>query len=334
MGRPLVQRIVSSTDSFWACLAYRAYESDSVERIKLIRTKVLLHFVALLFSASFDTLEDFFASRDLEVTTNNPRTYRHPAIQVWIQRLHKQKKLSTSDIRSVTSTGTLRELATQFVRQNQTRCTCRFTLCYLFGSIFSYDVYLHDLVKKRTDILAVYHPNQLQDVDITFLTVEGARNTNAQGKEEYFIYMVYTGSEFQLWLPLRNTRTIMNESTKHVTKKTALYQLVRCTTGEVFPMGYFDTLGKLHYCCIEDGIAGIYRVLPSDHREFSVTTPLFIYVTCNAGCKLAGYIDQDGGPAAFFLDPTINKTVIVMRHEDQSIVEQTIQEETKLKVLI
>lgn len=139
LGRPLVQRIVSSTDSFWACLAYRAYESDSVERIKLIRTKVLLHFVALLFSASFDTLEDFFASRDLEVTTNNPRTYRHPAIQVWIQRLHKQKKLSTSDIRSVTSTGTLRELATQFVRQNQTHVGlhCAISLDQSFHMMFT-----------------------------------------------------------------------------------------------------------------------------------------------------------------------------------------------------
>jgi hypothetical protein len=180
----------------------------------------------------------------------------------------------------------------------------------------------------------MYRPEQLYDIDVSsHLTPNN--NENLRGKEEYFIFIVYTGKDFQLWLPQRNTRNIMTESTKHVTKKTAQYQLVQCTTGNVVSMGYFETLGNLHYCCVEDGEAGIYRVLPANVREFTITTPIFIYISCiePLGCKLAGYIDQDGVPAAFVLDPAINKTVIVMKHKDRFAVEQTIQEEFKLNTI-
>jgi hypothetical protein len=102
-------------------------------------------------------------------------------------------------------------------------------------------------------------------------------------------------------------------------------------------VGFFEKKGNVYYCIVNaaDFSKGIYRVVPGAVKDFSVSSPLYIYTSQaserNDACKLVGYIDTDGNPAAFILNPAETRMVIVVSQVDQTRAERYISEELKLR---
>jgi hypothetical protein len=208
----------------------------------------------------------------------------------------------------------------------------------LFASVYGFDVYLKDETRNgRIDVIQPFKVSQPNDIDITLVDCD---YENQRGKEEFYVYITYTGSSFELWLPqivMSANWLLRGASTKHVTK--SLYKLVFIETAQVKEVGFFEQKGRVYYCIVNpaDFKKGIYRVLPGLSNQFAVDTPLFIYVSKAAErddvCKLVGHADVEGNPAAFVFDPAETRMVIVVQHVDQTRAERCIAEELKLKIV-
>jgi hypothetical protein len=347
LGRPLTkQLLLTDQDTFWASLAQCIYESTTLEKIAQMRSKLLLYLAALVFDESFDSLDQLLRRPEntLLPHAKNPRCYRHPAVQMWLHQYRKQqpdktKSFDYEDVRNMfpheLTSGIL-----QFIRQNATRlrCTCKYTLGYLFAAIYCYDVYIQDDSREgRIDLLSVFKESQDYDVDISQLEI--SQPQKQIGKEDFFVYIVYTGTAFELWLPAgRTTMLSKNSTTSHV--KDCSYQLVRCEPAKIVPVGLFASVGPLvMYTIVEDSEAGIYRVIPHvTKQQLMATAPLHIFISRGLETEdtitLVGYMDGKSGelnPLAFFLDPAQTRMVIIVKHADRGVAERFIAEELKIK---
>jgi hypothetical protein len=343
LHRPLQkQPLLSQTDTLWASFSYRIYESESKKHLDQMREKILLHFIALVFNQTFDCVLDFLrAWRQLVPAPH----YRHPAVQVWIYQLHRANPVAVpKDVRDM-DPADVTTRAVQFVRANQTpgKCTCRFTLCYLFASLFSMDVYMVDTHRaNRTHVLACFRDQAVDALNVFSKTPE----PQAGGKEEFFIYLAYDGVQFSLSLPERTVRgpashhpwMSSDASTQHVKERDSPLKLVMCASDTVEHVSYFAQIQPATTCVYWAIVpapqwgAGIYRILPASPRA-PMAAPLYIFVSRGGqgdGFAMASYLDAEAAPAAFLLDPAKTRLVIVVEHENQTFAEQCLVEYFKL----
>lgn len=339
LGRPLSKHeLFSKNDTYWAALCYRVYESESVEKIAQLRQKLLLHFAALIFGQSFEDFDEF--NRRMRTIYPHPKAmacHRHPAIQMWVYQLNKADSKIELDIREM-DPDVVKDEAISFIRLNSIagNCTCRFTIGYLFASVFSYDVYLCNDERQRIDVLQA--PQQDAVIDVTLIDCDV---TIQQGKEEFYVYIVCTATASELWLPHISMSApaewlLKGASTRHV--KRSAFKLARLEGDRVEAIGFFEQKGVyLHYCIVEPNAdaKGIYRVLPGAAGKLGIEAPLFIYTSRGLerddDCKLVAHVDSEGTPAAFLLNPAETRLIIIATHQNQNFAERCIAEELKLK---
>lgn len=320
--------IAAHHGTFWPCLAYRLYEKETPKYMARLQSKLLLHFASILFGTPFDSLPHFFSRvRTLVVQSESGACNRHCAIQMWM-RTHGIARLSGGDVK---------DQAVAFVRLNSAlgQCTCRYTLLYLFSDVYAFDVYLREPGQDAPVVLSA------NVVDI--------EHPPLRGEQEFFMYVVYTGSAFELWLPRRKHSELpaglpwfmRGATTRHVRQRDALYQLVRCTPDEVFPVSYFTLAERtVHYAIVDgDGghATGFYRVLCANKRVLRITKPLYAFVSgaTERGDSVTcmGYTDDEGSPLAFLLDPAATRLVMLVETSDADFAAQCISEEMKLAVI-
>jgi hypothetical protein len=88
------------------------------------------------------------------------------------------------------------------------------------------------------------------NIDITLVDCAPSDYEIQRGKEEFYVYIVYTGTTFQLWLPQIDMSAanwlLKGASTKHV--KASLYKLVLVETATVPKVSFQSPFGGL-FCC-------------------------------------------------------------------------------------
>ena len=187
-----------------ACMAYRIFESNTLEKRMQMRSNLLLQFCAILFNKRFYTLEEMLANVGSLSIDMSKYPYRHPAIQFWCQKTYARTKEERNPIPHdprtffETDLARVKQEAIRFLNKNKDsgHCTCRYTMSALFADYHRYRVYIYE--GEKCDSPIVIDPPEY-NTDNMMLGNNRKKRTN----KEYFVYIWYDQSAFHLLLPLR-----------------------------------------------------------------------------------------------------------------------------------